>query len=38
VDYVLVNGKVAYRCGDVEPSRNGRFLARESMPATNSNP
>jgi N-acyl-D-amino-acid deacylase len=38
VDYVLVNGKVAYRCGDVESGRNGRFLARESMPATSSNP
>jgi len=32
VDCVLVNGKVAYRGGDTEPRRNGRFLARESMP------
>ena len=31
IDCVLVNGQVAYRCGDVEPRRNGRFLARESM-------
>jgi N-acyl-D-amino-acid deacylase len=38
VDYVLVNGKVAYRCGDTEPRRNGRFLARESTPATHSSP
>jgi N-acyl-D-amino-acid deacylase len=30
IDCVLVNGKVAYRCGDSEPRRNGRFLARES--------
>ena len=29
VDCVLVNGKVAYRSGDAEPRRNGRFLARE---------
>jgi hypothetical protein len=28
VDWVLVNGKVAYRCGDIEPRRNGRFLPR----------
>ena len=38
VDCVLVNGKVAYRCGDTEPSRNGRFLARESMPEKLSSP
>jgi N-acyl-D-amino-acid deacylase len=28
VDCVLVNGKVAYRPGAAEASRNGRFLAR----------
>jgi N-acyl-D-amino-acid deacylase len=28
VECVLVNGKVAYRGGDGEPRRNGRFLAR----------
>jgi N-acyl-D-amino-acid deacylase len=34
LDCVLVNGRVAYRRGDDEPARNGRFLARE--PGTNS--
>jgi N-acyl-D-amino-acid deacylase len=32
IDSVLVNGKVAYRSGEAGPSRNGRFLARESTP------
>ena len=38
VDCVLVNGQVAYRRGDDEPGRNGRFLAREPRPGTNSSP
>ena len=29
IDCVLVNGRVAYRHGDDEPARHGRFLARE---------
>jgi N-acyl-D-aspartate/D-glutamate deacylase len=29
VDCVLVNGQVAYRSGDDETGRSGRFLARE---------
>lgn len=28
VDYVLVNGAIAYRTGDAAPARNGRFLRR----------
>jgi N-acyl-D-amino-acid deacylase len=32
IDSVLVNGKLAYRSGEAGPSRNGRFLARESRP------
>ena len=32
IDHVLVNGKLAYRSGEAGPSRNGRFLARESRP------
>ena len=36
VDCVLVNGKVAYRSGDTEPGRNGRFLPREPVPAADS--
>jgi N-acyl-D-amino-acid deacylase len=36
IDCVLVNGQVAYRRGDDEPGRNGRFLAREPMPGTKS--
>jgi len=35
---VLVNGRVAYRGGDVEPERSGRFLARQPTAASNSNP
>jgi N-acyl-D-amino-acid deacylase len=31
IDCVLVNGQVAYRGGDTEPRRSGRFLAREPM-------
>ena len=31
IDCVLVNGRVAYRRGDDEPGRNGRFLARAPM-------
>jgi N-acyl-D-amino-acid deacylase len=31
IDCVLVNGKLAYRPGEAEPGRSGRFLARESM-------
>jgi len=34
---VLVNGRVAFRDGDVEPERSGRFLARQPKPASNSN-
>ena len=30
IDCVLVSGQVAYRGGDSEPRRNGRFLPRES--------
>jgi hypothetical protein len=26
-----VNGKLAYRSGEAEPNRNGRFLARDVM-------
>ena len=36
VDCVLVNGQVAYRRGDDEPGRNGRFLRREPSPGTSS--
>jgi N-acyl-D-amino-acid deacylase len=32
IDCVLVNGQVAYRRGNGEVSRNGRFLAREATP------
>jgi N-acyl-D-amino-acid deacylase len=38
VDCVLVNGKVAYRPGESERNRNGRFLPREVPPATAANP
>jgi N-acyl-D-amino-acid deacylase len=31
VDCVLVNGELAYRLGEAETRRNGRFLAREPM-------
>jgi N-acyl-D-amino-acid deacylase len=34
---VLVNGRVAYRDGDVEPERSGRFLARQPKAASKSN-
>ena len=38
IDCVLVNGKVAYRNGDTEPRRNGRFLPREPTSAANCGP
>ena len=34
VECVLVNGKVGYRSGGTEPSRNGRFLRREATSAS----
>ena len=38
IDCVLVNGRVAYRRGDDEPGRNGRFLAREPKAESNPSP
>jgi len=37
IDCVLVNGRIAYRRGDDEPQRHGRFLARQSRAEANSN-
>jgi N-acyl-D-amino-acid deacylase len=36
IDCVLVNGRVAYRRGDDEPARHGRFLARAASAESNS--
>ena len=38
IDCVLVNGAYAYRRGDAEPGRSGRFLARGPNARTNSRP
>ena len=37
IDCVLVNGQIAYRRGDYEPGRSGRFLAREPNEAGEGN-
>jgi len=38
IDCVLVNGRVAYRRGDDEAGRNGRFLIRPAGSASSSSP